>query len=679
MKILNEKINGYKFIDFLGEGGFGSVYKVEKEGQNFAIKIFREAYVLNEFRKGEDNRITREIAVMQKVHHPFLVKYVEHFFEEVLNVSQIFLVMEYITGETLRKKIEKSTVMNAESIFLQILEGLRALHNENIIHRDLKPENIIFQTNGEIKILDYGLAKLIDFTSITSTGNILGTFAYMSPEQITDSKHIDFRSDLYSAGIIFYEMLTGHLPYNAILLPELIDKIKNEKPTPPRRWNRSISNNHENIILKLLEKELYKRYSNIDEILLELSSNNELQQAIVDLSPRFILQTYNEKSVLEKFIKDHPKRKLYVNFPVNHQFLQKNLLEIIQKGEIITLFDPATIRLAYDTYTDVKGLLQLPYCPEDYSIITPLYLSSYEKQKSYTKSVVDEQVKLNADILTSPYHYSHNTNVVPTAKINPVAEWFDLDVKLLKEAIDYRNNASDLRIKPLYAGICINAVSLTDPQYKNELLNTYASMRCDGFIVYADGISKETTAVTLYQYITTLLELQKYTKKPVIAGRLDTLGLGLICAGVTGYTSGAARFESFYEELYKEATDIYNMYERYYFPQLLGTIAITRKDPTRLQQIVQILGICNCRYCEGKVVPDLIKSPNTKLHFLELIHQEIDNIIAIDASSRVDYFISRIEEATSNYKKLPSVFKPKDYNHLECWGKVFSKIGGQSV
>lgn len=679
MELLNKKINGYTITDFLGEGGFGSVYKAVKDGRNFSIKIFREAYILNEFKRGKDNRITREIAVMQKTHHRFLVDYIEHFFEEVLNVPQIFLVMEYIEGETLREKLKNGTVVNAESIFLQVLEGLNALHNANIIHRDLKPENIIIQRNGDIKILDYGLSKLIDYTSITSTGDILGTFAYMSPEQITDSKHIDYRSDLYAAGMIFYEILTGNRPFNATLVPELIDKIKNESPTPPRKWDRGISNKHENVILKLLEKEPYKRYASINDILFEISQTNVSRQVSFDLSPRFILRTYNEKSALEIFMKDHPKQKIYLNFPINHQFKQKGLLEISKQKRVMTIVDPATIRLAYDTYTDVKGLCQLPYCPEDYSIITPAYLSSYKKQKEYVKSVIDEQVKLKADILTSPYHYSHNTNIAPTAKRNPVAEWFDLDVKLLKEAIDYRNSSAVLQNKVLYAGLCINAVSLSDEQYKNELLNTYASMGCDGFIVYADGISKETSEATLYHYVTTLLDLQKYTKKPVIAGRVDTLGLGLLCAGIAGFTSGAARFESFYEDLYKVTTDAYNMYERYYFPELLGTIAITRKDPVRLQQIVQTIGTCRCRYCTGKTVPDLIKSQNTKLHFLELIHKEINNIIATNSQKRIDYFLFRIQQAVDNYKKLSAVFKPSDYNHLAHWKNVFSKIGGQNV
>ncbi len=674
MRLIGESIYGYKFISFLGEGGFGSVYKVKKDDTFYAVKIFRESYILEEFRKGKDNRITREIGIMQKMNHPLLVKYIESFSDELLNVPQIFLVMEFIEGETLGKKIKSNSIIEPESIITKLLSGIEVLHSAKIIHRDLKPENIIVLKNGDIKILDYGLSKMIDYTSITSNGDILGTFAYMSPEQITDSKHIDFRSDLYSIGVIFYKALTGNLPFTAQTVPEFIDKVKNEPPIPPRKWNRDISNKHENIILKLLEKDAFKRFKDVGEIVSELGIRNIQTQINVKTTPRFILRTYDEKSVLEQYIKDHPNKKLYFNYPANHQFRQKGLLKITESDKHETLIDPATIRLAYDTYSDVKGLLQLPYCPKDYAIITLGNLSSYKVQKNYVKLVIDEQVKLNADILTSPYHYSHNTNIIPTTRRNPVTEWIDLDIKLLQESLEYRNNTEAINSKPLFAGICINALSLSDVQYKKDFLNIYSAIDSDGFLIYADGIDKNTTEATLYHYITTLLELKKYSGKPVIAGRIDTLGLGLIAAGITGFTSGAARFESFYEDLYKAATDAFNMYERYYFPELLGTIAITRKDPVRLQQIINAIGQCSCQYCNGKPIPDLIKSKNTKLHYLELIHQEIENIIKIEPKDRVEAFTYKIDTALSNYGKLSSVFKSKDFGHLSRWKNVFTKI-----
>jgi serine/threonine-protein kinase len=363
LRLIGETINGYKFISFLGEGSFGSVYKVKKDKKFYAVKLFRESYILEEFRRGKNNRINREIEIMQKAKHPLLVEYIEHFSDELLNVPQIFLVMEYIEGETLSEKISNNIIINSEDIFRKILEAVNFLHSVGVIHRDLKPENIIILNDGSLKILDYGLSKLIDYTSITKTGNILGTFLYMSPEQITDSKHIDYRSDLYTTGMIFYQILTGELPFRAQLLPELIDKIKNEMPIPPRKWNHKITNKHENVILKLLEKDPYKRYSNVEEVLSDLDEKLSLPVIDIDHSQRFILRTYDEKSVLEQFMKDHPDKKLYFKYPANHQFRQKGLLKIVQGDKHVTMIDPATIRLAYNTYTDVKGLTSLEYCP----------------------------------------------------------------------------------------------------------------------------------------------------------------------------------------------------------------------------------------------------------------------------------------------------------------------------
>src|SRR5258708_14879213 len=261
MALLNQSINGYKFTEFIGSGGFGSVYKAEKGGKMFAIKVFREDYILQEYQsKGENNRIQREIDIMKSVDHPFLIKYVDDFKGTDLNVPSYFLVMEYAAGKTLQKMIKDREFIDEQhviSVFQRILEGIKALHqirgtdeNKGIILSDLKPENII--VNGDtVKILDYGISKVIDYTALTSTGNFLGSPLYASPEQITDSKNIDKRSDLYTLGVILYEMLTLKVPYEFSGLPELIDKIKNQSPIPPRKYFPAIKNKSENIIFKL--------------------------------------------------------------------------------------------------------------------------------------------------------------------------------------------------------------------------------------------------------------------------------------------------------------------------------------------------------------------------------------------------------------------------------------------
>lgn len=678
MAIINQTINGYTFTDFIGAGGFGSVYKATKEGETFAIKVFREEYVLQEYKSnGTNNRIQREIDIMKTVNHPYLIKYVDDFKSNDLNVPSFFLVMEFAEGETLQKIIKNKGLKSETqiiNIFKNILEGIKGLHqvrgideDKGIIHRDLKPENII--VNGEnVKILDYGISKVIDYTSLTSTGNFLGSPLYSSPEQITDSKNIDKRSDLYTLGIIFYEMLTNKVPYDFSNLPELIDKIKNESPIPPRRYFPEITNKFENIIFKLLEKNPYQRFINIDELIRVFSSDDVSFIKEYDTTPRFVLRLWNDGSVLKEYLKDSDKL-IHVDFPAIHQFQQNKLLQLIQSKQFVKIIDPETVRFAYDTYTEREGLKKLPYCPQNFEVITPAYLNSYKKQQEYVKLVIDEEAKLGADIFVSPYHYTHNTTVIPTYKINPVEQWFDLDIKLLKESIDYKNQVPDYANKKLYGGICINSSSLTNTQYKNDLLNYYSAHECDGYIVYADGIDKQTTPVVLFNYIDTLLKLQGFTGRPVIAGRLCSLGLGLISLGLAGFSAGAARFESFSEELHKDAQAGFNLYERYYFPELLGTVSIEKKRPTRLNQISNILGSCQCKYCKGKSAEDVINAQNNKLHYLLAVTNEVE--IIKNTPDKRSYFLNRINQAISNYQKLTAVYKKDEYKHLFVWKEVF--------
>ncbi len=684
MSIFGTEIKGYKIIEFIDSGGFGSVYKAEKNSHLYAIKIFREDYVLKEYReKGENNRIRREIEIMKSVSHPNLIAYVDHFKETVSDVPSYFLVMEFAQGINLRKVLNQKSLSENEAIklFLKILDGINALHSirgnndeTGIIHRDLKPENIIVNGN-DIKILDYGISKVIDYTSITTTGEIMGSPIYMSPEQVKDSKQIDKRSDLYTLGLILYEMLTNNLPYQSLSIPELFNKIINEPPIPPRRWVTLINNEIENIILKLLEKVPYKRYQSATELKNVIENiNGSVIIPTYDTSIRVYIRLWNEKAAFETFSKRFTNKKNVI-FPINYQNQQKNLLSLITNDDFNVIIDPATIRLAYSAQQDVKGLQELPYAPSKFNIITPQYLSDNLKKKEYVKQVIDAQANLSPNILLTPFHYVHNTNIPATHRRNPVEEWFDLDIKLIKESIDYKNSNSLIKDIPLYAGICINSESLIDNTFKEDFLNIFSSLACDGYLIYVDNISNETNSTSLFHYITTLTTLQQFTQKPVIAGRVSPgIGLGLISAGISGFSTGTARFENFYEDLYKEANEAYNMFERYYFPELLGTIAINRTTPVKLKQIFDTIGYCNCNYCSDKSYIEIIKAPNNKLHFLENIHEEIETLKSTDEKSRIKYFLARIENAIINYTKLKSIFKPSDSSHLQNWKSVFEEL-----
>ena len=176
----------------------------------------------------------------------------------------------------------------------------------------------------------------------------------------------------------------------------------------------------------------------------------------------------------------------------------------------------------------------------------------------------------------------------------------------------------------------------------------------------------------MFHYIDTLLKLQRFTGRPVIAGRLNSLGLGLISLGLVGFSAGAARFESFSEEMHKDTGVGYNLYERYYFPELLGTVSIEKKKPTRLNLISNVLGACQCRYCNGKSAEDVINAQNNKLHYIYSVSKEVDTIKNV--VDKHAYFLQRINQAISNYQKLTAVYKKDDYKHLLVWKEVFENI-----
>lgn len=268
--MINKQIDGYKIISFIGKGTFGSVYKCDKNGEIYAMKIFSADHIFTEINKGEDNRITREIEALKIVNSKNVAKYIDNgnFIDN--NFNYLYVIMDYIDGLDLEEVMKDKAFSIDESIdiFQSLLNGISAIHEAKIIHRDLKPANIYLLKNGDIKILDFGLSKLIDFTSITNTGDILGTPLYMSPEQISDSKNIDYRSDFYALGVIFYKLLTNMTPYgNITSREELYYKIQGELPVSIRTYIPTIDNSIDNLITSLLEKANYKRPNTIHEIL----------------------------------------------------------------------------------------------------------------------------------------------------------------------------------------------------------------------------------------------------------------------------------------------------------------------------------------------------------------------------------------------------------------------------
>jgi serine/threonine protein kinase/tetratricopeptide (TPR) repeat protein len=247
----------YQVIEELGQGGMGKVYKVHdtKIGEKIALKLIRPEAGLD---KSSLERFSNELKLARKIRH----KNVCQMFDLGEDRGVRYITMEYVHGEDLRQLIRKVGRLSpgqAIAIARQVCDGLEEAHKLGVIHRDLKPQNIMLDDDGNARIMDFGIARSLTGKSITGAGVLIGTPEYMSPEQV-EGKDVDQRSDIYSLGVILYEMVAGRRPFDGETALSIAHKHKYEAPEDPRKFNAQIPEGLARTILKCLEKDKAARY-----------------------------------------------------------------------------------------------------------------------------------------------------------------------------------------------------------------------------------------------------------------------------------------------------------------------------------------------------------------------------------------------------------------------------------
>lgn len=254
----------YEVIEELGKGGMGRVYKVfdKKIKEKVALKLLRP-----EISSDEETveRFSNELKYARKIIH----KNVCRMFDLGEEEGTHYITMEYVSGEDLKSMIRMMGRLSpgqAVSITRQVCEGLAEAHKLGVVHRDLKPQNIMIDREGNARIMDFGIARSLKAKGITDGGIIIGTPEYMSPEQV-DGKEIDERADIYALGVIFYEMLTGKVPFEGDTPLSIAVKHKTEAPQDPRTLNAQVPSDLSRLILKCLEKDKRNRPQSTEEVL----------------------------------------------------------------------------------------------------------------------------------------------------------------------------------------------------------------------------------------------------------------------------------------------------------------------------------------------------------------------------------------------------------------------------
>jgi serine/threonine protein kinase/tetratricopeptide (TPR) repeat protein len=283
----------YEVIEELGEGGMGRVYKVfdEKIDEKVALKVLAPEIA------GDEKTIERfrnELKLARKVSHRNVCRMYDLSEEE----GTQFITMEFVPGENLKnliRRIGQLSKAKAISIAKQICEGLVEAHRLGVVHRDLKPQNIMVDAEGNARIMDFGIARSIKTKSLTETGLIIGTPEYMSPEQV-EGEEVDQRSDIYSFGVILFEMVTGRVPFEGSTPLNVILKHKTEPPPSPKDFDDQIPDDLSRIILKCMQKDRQKRYQHSEDLLTDLV---EMEKSI----------TSTDRVHLEKERRDQRKKR----------------------------------------------------------------------------------------------------------------------------------------------------------------------------------------------------------------------------------------------------------------------------------------------------------------------------------------------------------------------------------
>ena len=405
-------INNYTIKKSIGQGGMATVYLAHdnKFDTNVAIKILNKEFIHNDnIRK----RFLAEAKNMFKMSHPNIIKVTDL----IDDGDTVAFVMEHIEGETLKEHLERKGKLSDEeikTIFSQMLEAVGYVHEQNLVHRDIKPSNFMITSKGQIKLLDFGIAKNTDSqsTDYTQTGTMqnMGTPMYMSPEQIKSTKDVTLQSDIYSLGVVLWQIVMGKKPYdtNTTSTFELQMKIvQDELPSTNKFWD--------SIIKKATAKDIGKRFNNCMELRQILdNSTNKTGNSEVDQT---ILSNNDDRTIVEEKIKVKKtttvrKKK---NSTINMDSSQKALVEDAKKSSkywhVLWILVPVLIRAIFiSSDQDNQAVIPSVVIGEQEWMVTNLNVETFRNGDTIPEVKSNEEWKKAGEEKKPAWCYFNNNS-----------------------------------------------------------------------------------------------------------------------------------------------------------------------------------------------------------------------------------------------------------------------------
>jgi eukaryotic-like serine/threonine-protein kinase len=665
------ELEEYEFKEQLGSpGAYGWAFRAERGGQDFVVKVLP--------RDGTDaldeQRFAREVTSLQRIDHPLVMRYVDHGVIKRHDGVTYYLVMPYEAGRSLHDLVrieprwpEKRVI----DLAMHLADALAAIHAEGVVHRDLKPSNLLLRPDGRPLVLDFGIAKLIDYSSIT-LGTAPGTLRYMAPEQPYDE--VDHRADLYSLGVIMYELLTG-TPVFDVTSDRLaqLKKIKEDAPDRARFRFAEISAAIDDIVMQLLAKEPYERFPSASALhsALEAAQRHPTRPAArridTGLGPQFYVQVQAQEGPV---LQHHLARAVSVDgvvYGVSQAGHSSKPIHAARWANRPVAIDPETHRLSRSDFTYTESLRALPYVKQPLMPWHHRDLVSDQRCRSFVRTVLDHEHDLGATIYVAPYFY--------VSDLETDRPWVMTNARMVIEARRYLRELGEKQ--PLWAVICTDAEALCREEVQHNLVTLYSTEEVDGFWFLINFDELTVNAVQLTSYLATLLRFRRL-RKPVIAGRVGSLGLGMCAVGVTGFSSGMTTQENFAWSYFTQRAQISGGQQRFYVEELLQHVSFDVAR-TILSSGWEARHRCTCPSCAGKMLDDQLQWQAAREHFLYIRSRQIDYLGAADPSSRVELFREMVRAAQQEASGLTRQGIRIRHEHFARWLLAFDNLVDQGL